>query len=193
LPAEGPLHSPGSANTAEDYTASANSAEDYTGPSARNKRGPQDDNGVEGTRITSNPQEEFQIHTEHSLTSFLPYPFFGGGYKIGFLRVLFFRSHNNDVFTIFVLTITTYPPERPWAIIMTSREIRVCERLKRLGFTRENQVKLYGSQFELVSDPVVVDNDLVFVDAVEQKSGQRRRVRIPLMIVKMATEDAVAA
>jgi hypothetical protein len=51
---------------------------------------------------------------------------------------------------------------------------------------------LYGSQFELVSDPLIVDNDLVFVDAVEQKSGQRRRVRIPLMIVRMAAEGLAA-
>src|SRR5215471_21119467 len=73
------------------FAGSANTAEDYTGPSARNKRGPQDDNGVDGTRITSNPQEEFQIYTEHSLTQFLTYRFFREGYKIGFLRVLFFR------------------------------------------------------------------------------------------------------
>jgi hypothetical protein len=77
--------------------------------------------------------------------------------------------------------------------IMTAQEVHVCERLKRLGFSREKQIRLYGSQFELISDPLIVDHDLVFVDAVEQKSGQRRRVRIPLMIVKMATEDLAAA
>ena len=76
---------------------------------------------------------------------------------------------------------------------MTTRESRTCERLKRLGFARQNQVRLYGSQFELISDPLIVDNDLVFVDAVEQKSGERRRVRIPLMIVRMATDEPVAA
>ena len=69
----------------------------------------------------------------------------------------------------------------------------MCERLKRLGYARENQVKLYGSLFELVSDPLIMDNDLVFVDAVEQKSGERRRVRIPLMIVRMAAEGLAAA
>ena len=76
---------------------------------------------------------------------------------------------------------------------MTTRDLHVCERLKRLGYTRENQVRLYGAQFELVSDPLVIDNDLVFVDAVEQKSGERRRVRIPLMIVRMAAEGLAAA
>lgn len=76
---------------------------------------------------------------------------------------------------------------------MTTRELHVCERLKRLGFARENQVRLYGSQFELVSDPLIVDSDLVFVDAVEKKSGERRRVRIPLTIVRMAAEGMTAA
>ena len=69
---------------------------------------------------------------------------------------------------------------------MTASQIHLCERLKRLGFTREKQIKLYGSQFELTSDPVVMSDTVVFFDAVEQKSGQLRRVRIPLTIVNMA-------
>jgi hypothetical protein len=44
------------------------------------------------------------------------------------------------------------------------------------------------SQFELVGDPVVSDT-VVFFDAVEQKSGQLRRVRIPLTIVHMAAQQ----
>jgi hypothetical protein len=48
---------------------------------------------------------------------------------------------------------------------------------------------LYGAQFELLGDPVVMSDNVVFVDAVEQKSGQLRRVRIPLNIVLMATEQ----
>lgn len=71
---------------------------------------------------------------------------------------------------------------------MTTTQVRLCERLKRLGFSRENQIKLYGAQFELVGDPLAMSDDLVFVDGVEQKSGQRRRVRIPINIVRMATE-----
>lgn len=75
-------------------------------------------------------------------------------------------------------------------LIMTTIQINLCERLKRLGFSRQNQVKLYGSQFELVGDPLAVSDDVVFVDAVEQKSGQHCRVRIPLNIIRMATERA---
>jgi len=75
-------------------------------------------------------------------------------------------------------------------IIMTAIQIHLCERLKQLGFSRNSQIKLYGSQFELVGDPLVINDDVVFVDALERKSGQSCRVRIPLNIVRMATEQA---
>ena len=72
---------------------------------------------------------------------------------------------------------------------MTVAQAHLYERLKRLGFTREKQIRLYGSQFELVGDPIVMSDTVVFFDALEQKSGQRRRVRIPLTIVQMARQQ----
>lgn len=72
---------------------------------------------------------------------------------------------------------------------MTAAELHMCERLKRLGFSREKQIRLYGSQFELIGDPVVMSESLVFIDAIEQKSGLLRRVRIPLTIVNMAARQ----
>ena len=62
----------------------------------------------------------------------------------------------------------------------------LCETIKHLGYAQNNQVRLYGEVFDLVSDPVSVGDDFVFVDGLEQKSGQLRRVRIPSSIVKMA-------
>ena len=41
----------------------------------------------------------------------------------------------------------------------------------------------------MIGDPLAISHDVVFVDAVEQKSGESCRVRIPLNIVKMATEQ----
>jgi len=76
---------------------------------------------------------------------------------------------------------------------MTATQIHLCERLKQLGFSRQNQIQLYGSQFELLGDPLAITDDVVFVDAVERKSGKSCRVRIPLNIVKMATEQASQA
>jgi len=62
----------------------------------------------------------------------------------------------------------------------------LCETIKRLGFARNNQVKLYGEIFELVSDPVIVGDHLVFVDALKKGSSKVLRVRIPPVIVRMA-------
>jgi hypothetical protein len=73
---------------------------------------------------------------------------------------------------------------------MTAIQVHLCERLKQLGFSRESRIRLYGSQFDLVGDPLAISDDVVFVDAVERKSGEACRVRIPLNIVKMATEQA---
>jgi hypothetical protein len=66
---------------------------------------------------------------------------------------------------------------------MKKPQIRLSERLKQLGFSRQSQIRLYGSQFELVDDPLV-------------SSDIRRvlpRVRIPLNTSKMATEQASQA
>lgn len=63
-------------------------------------------------------------------------------------------------------------------------------RLKDLGFRQGNQMRLYGENFELASEPMIVTTSLVLVDAIEKKSGRRRRVRIPLPILKIAAERA---
>jgi hypothetical protein len=68
--------------------------------------------------------------------------------------------------------------------------VTLCDRLKRLGYARDIQMKLYGEMFELVSDPIVVSERLVFVDGIEKKSGERRRIRIPLVVLRMAQATA---
>lgn len=62
----------------------------------------------------------------------------------------------------------------------------LCKAIKRLGYARNNRVRLYGEVFDLVSDPISVGENLVFVDAVERKSGQVKRIRIPSTIVQIA-------
>ena len=62
----------------------------------------------------------------------------------------------------------------------------VCETLKRLGFAQDNQVRLYGEIFHLVSDPISISENLVFVNARDGKSGKVIRVRIPPTVVRMA-------
>jgi hypothetical protein len=76
---------------------------------------------------------------------------------------------------------------------MPKEHATLCEKIRRLGYARNNQVKLYGEVFDLVSDPVSVGDNFVFVDALERKSGRVRRVRIPLTVVHMAQQDRRAA
>jgi hypothetical protein len=74
---------------------------------------------------------------------------------------------------------------------MEAATVTLCDRLKRLGYAPHIQVKLYGAIFELISDPIVFSENLVFVDGIEKKSGERRRIRIPLLILRMAQESVV--
>lgn len=76
---------------------------------------------------------------------------------------------------------------------MTEKQVSVCAAIKRFGFAQNNQVKLYGEVFDLVSDPISIGDNVVVVDAVDHKSGQPRRVRIPTNIVNMAQHSERAA
>ena len=62
-------------------------------------------------------------------------------------------------------------------------------RLKNLGFTVGTRMRL-GEIFEMAGEPIIVSNSLVLVDAIEIKSGEQKRVRIPLPILKVASERA---
>ena len=63
-------------------------------------------------------------------------------------------------------------------------------RLQDLGFKQGSQMKLYGENFEVAGEPLIITDDVVLVDAIEKRSGKLKRVRIPLPILKMAAERA---
>jgi len=73
---------------------------------------------------------------------------------------------------------------------MTQQQIALCERLKRLGYQKDKQIRMYGEEFELISDPITIGDHLFVVDAIERKSKSLRRVRIPLPIINMAREKS---
>lgn len=54
-------------------------------------------------------------------------------------------------------------------------------------------MKLYGENFEFLSEPIVMTDDVVLMDAAVTKTGQTRRVRVPLPIVTMARRERTAA
>ena len=70
---------------------------------------------------------------------------------------------------------------------MTEKQIKVSTTLKHLGFAKGNQMKLYGEVFDVIGEPILMTDEVVLLDATERKSGQLRRVRLPLPIVKMAS------
>jgi hypothetical protein len=43
--------------------------------------------------------------------------------------------------------------------------------------------------FDLTSDPLVITDQLVVVDAIEQKTGRARRIRIPLNVLNIANQE----
>jgi len=54
-------------------------------------------------------------------------------------------------------------------------------------------MRLYGEEFKFLSDPIVLADGTVFVDAVEKRSHLARRIFIPLPIVNMADTERKAA
>jgi len=69
------------------------------------------------------------------------------------------------------------------------RQKNLCESLTRLGYGRDKEIRLYGENYRLTSDPIVVADKVVFIDAVEPESGRSRRIRIPLSIIHMAIQN----
>jgi hypothetical protein len=76
---------------------------------------------------------------------------------------------------------------------MSARHAILCAKLKQLGFTPQNQMRLYGEEFRLLSDPVVLADGTVFVEAIEKHSRLTRRIPIPLPIVNMADPERKVA
>jgi len=68
----------------------------------------------------------------------------------------------------------------------------LCKVLKRLGYANQNHVRLYGDDLLLVDDPMEMNANLVFVDAIQTKTGRHVRVRIPLNILNMANQQLAA-
>ena len=60
------------------------------------------------------------------------------------------------------------------------------ETIKRMGYAQNHQVRLYGNVVDLVSDPVSIGENIVFVDGMDRRSGQVRRIRIPPTILQRA-------
>jgi hypothetical protein len=68
---------------------------------------------------------------------------------------------------------------------MTRDQVVVCEKLKKIGYSKGKRIRIYGQEFDLISDPVTQHEQMIFVEGVERRSDEARRIRIPLPIVRM--------
>ena len=66
---------------------------------------------------------------------------------------------------------------------MTKQWMPLVAQLKGLGFAKGKHMKLYGQRLTMISDPIVVTEDKVVVEA--EQSGQAKRLPIPLPILRM--------
>lgn len=76
---------------------------------------------------------------------------------------------------------------------MTEKHTHLFQRLQKLGFTKGTQMKLYGEMYDFTGEPIIVTDDVAVIDAEEKNTGQVRRVRIPLHVVRTAIGSNLAA
>lgn len=72
--------------------------------------------------------------------------------------------------------------------IIRNRNSELCERLKTLGYEYQKRIRIYGEEFDLTSNPVA-EGDGFAIEAVSRKSGEARKLPIPLSVVQMITND----
>lgn len=76
---------------------------------------------------------------------------------------------------------------------MTRKQVVACEKLKKIGYSKGKRIRIYGQEFDLISDPVTQHEETIFVEGIERRSGETRQIRIPLPIVRMVAQVDRAA
>jgi hypothetical protein len=69
---------------------------------------------------------------------------------------------------------------------MTLEELKadaICARLIALGYSQRSRVRMYGEEFELISDPFVDESGFA-VQAVSTRSRETRKLQIPLYVLR---------
>ena len=59
----------------------------------------------------------------------------------------------------------------------------LCKRLQRLGYAPQRRIKLYGEEFDLVSNPAP-DGTGYAVEGISRKFGGLRHLRLPLSVMQ---------
>jgi hypothetical protein len=64
----------------------------------------------------------------------------------------------------------------------------VCNQLQRMGYAQSKRIRIYGQDFEAVSDPFP-NKDGIAIRAVSKQESQERTLQLPLPVVQMVTRQ----
>jgi hypothetical protein len=69
--------------------------------------------------------------------------------------------------------------------------LETCARVKRMGYTTSGRVRLYGEEFEVVSEPFPEENGIA-VQVKSRKNPKVRVLRLPATLVQTVKRARVA-
>jgi len=64
----------------------------------------------------------------------------------------------------------------------------VCDQLQRMGYAQSKRIRIYGQEFEVVSNPFP-HGDGIAIQAFSKRETQTRTLRLPLPVVQMVTRQ----
>jgi len=125
--------------------------------------------------------------------------------KICIINIHCNKMNNNDLpapagfhrpplslwFRLFGLPLPAATGELMTAEVDHSQDRDTCRKLISLGYARSNQVRLYGQEMKLVSDPFPTDGGIA-IEVVAGDGSPSRRIKLPLSILQMAASKRVA-
>jgi len=69
--------------------------------------------------------------------------------------------------------------------------VKLCDRLKELGFAQSKRIRIYGQEFEVISNPFPQGKG-VAVQAQPKGAKQTRVLQLPLPVLQMVTRGKSA-
>ncbi|HTS57371.1 MAG TPA: hypothetical protein VMH03_07480 [Terriglobales bacterium] len=68
----------------------------------------------------------------------------------------------------------------------------MCDRLKNIGYAISSRIRMYGEEFEVISNPYP-DGEGISVEAMSKRENRTRVVRLPLPILQTVARAKAAA
>jgi hypothetical protein len=82
-------------------------------------------------------------------------------------------------YNLFIVNINTLTPGQH------SIELHeVCDQLRRMGYAQSKRIRIYGQEFEAVSNPFP-NGDGIAIRAFSKRETQERTLQLPLPVVQM--------